>query len=212
MTLSAGSRITSSSNSFQPSTDSSISTWWVGLSSSARGAQLLAAPRGCRRCRRPAPPRVKRGRRMSGKPSSFADLHHLVERRARSPTSGTSMPIAVMPSLKSCRSSAFSMASSDAPISWHAVLREDALLRQRTGQVERRLAAHGRQERVGPLGGEDALGRLHRDRLDVGAVGELRVGHDGRGVGVEQDDPIPLLAQRLERLRRRSSRTRRPAR
>ena len=36
-----------------------------------------------------------------------------------------------------------------------------------------------------------------RDRLDVGAVGEVRVGHDRGRVGVEQDDLVALLLQRL---------------
>ena len=38
------------------------------------------------------------------------------------------------------------------------------------------------------------------DRLDVGAVGRLRIGHDGGGIGVDQDDRVALLAQGLARL------------
>ena len=47
---------------------------------------------------------------------------------------------------------------------------------------------------------EDLLDRLGRDRLDVGRVGELRVGHDRRGVAVDQDDAVALLLQRPARL------------
>jgi hypothetical protein len=36
-----------------------------------------------------------------------------------------------------------------------------------------------------------------RERLDVGRIGHLRVGHDRRRVRVDQHDAVPLLAQRL---------------
>ena len=42
---------------------------------------------------------------------------------------------------------------------------------------------------------------LGRERLDVGAVGQLRVGHDRRRVAVDEDDLEPFGAQRLARLR-----------
>src|SRR5690606_34769976 len=35
------------------------------------------------------------------------------------------------------------------------------------------------------------------DRLDIGAIRELRIGHDGGGVGVDQDDLVALLLQCL---------------
>ena len=40
--------------------------------------------------------------------------------------------------------------------------------------------------------GDHLLDELRGDRLDVGRVGELRVGHDRRRVGVDQDDPDAL--------------------
>ena len=40
-----------------------------------------------------------------------------------------------------------------------------------------------------------------RQRLDVGAIGQLRVGHDRRRVAVDEHDLEPLGAQRLARLR-----------
>src|SRR6185295_18755696 len=82
----------------------------------------------------------------------------------------------------------------------HAVALEDPLLRQRLGQVQGGLAAHGGQQGVRPLAGDDLLRRLHRDRLHVGAVRQVRVGHHRRRVGVEEDDLHALLAQRLDRL------------
>jgi len=66
--------------------------------------------------------------------------------------------------------------------------------------VERRLAAEGGQHRVRALLGDDRLDDLGSDRLDVGRVGELRVGHDRRRVGVDQDDADPFVAQHATRL------------
>ena len=40
-----------------------------------------------------------------------------------------------------------------------------------------------------------------RDGLDVGAVGELRVGHDGGRVGVDEDDAVAFLLEGLAGLR-----------
>ena len=57
-----------------------------------------------------------------------------------------------------------------------------------------------------------AASDLRRERLDVGAVRQLRVGHDRRRVAVDEDDLEPFGAQRLARLRCRSSRTRTPGR
>ena len=79
----------------------------------------------------------------------------------------------------------------------HAVLGEDAVLLELDGEVERRLAADRRQHRVGPLALDDLGHDVHRERLDVGPVGQLRVGHDRRRVGVDQHDLEPLGAQRL---------------
>ena len=78
-----------------------------------------------------------------------------------------------------------------------AVLGEDAHVVEGERGVEAGLAAHGGQERVGALLLDDLGDDLGGDRLDVGGVGELRVGHDRRRVGVDQDDAVALLAQRL---------------
>ncbi len=58
--------------------------------------------------------------------------------------------------------------------------------------VERGLPAHGRQQGVGSLAGDDFFDDLGGDRLDVGCVGEARVSHNGGGVGVYQDDAVTL--------------------
>ena len=80
------------------------------------------------------------------------------------------------------------------------VLFEHAFAHEIERAVERRLAAHRGQQRAGTFLFDDAGDRAPVDRLDVDRVGHLRVGHDRRRVRVHQDDPVPLLAQRLARL------------
>ncbi len=77
------------------------------------------------------------------------------------------------------------------------VLVEHAVLVQVEGAVQRGLATHGRQDRVGALFGDDALDHLPGDGLDVGDVRRARVRHDGRRVAVDQDDLVALFAQGL---------------
>ena len=80
------------------------------------------------------------------------------------------------------------------------------------GQVERRLAAQRRQQRVGPLAAQHAGDALEVERLDVRPVGPAGVGHDRGRVGVDEDRLVALLAQHAQAPARRSSRTRRPGR
>src|SRR5262249_12944396 len=42
---------------------------------------------------------------------------------------------------------------------------------------------------------------LRGDRLDVGSVGQIRIGHDRGRIGVDQDDPVALRLERLAGLR-----------
>lgn len=85
----------------------------------------------------------------------------------------------------------------------HAETVERAGVGERDGKVERGLAAHGGEQRVGALGGDDALDERRRHGPDVGAVGEARVGHDGGRVGVDEHDLVALIGERLARLRAR---------
>jgi hypothetical protein len=72
---------------------------------------------------------------------------------------------------------------------------EGAVLVQGNGQVEGGLAAEGGQQGVGPLGLEHGRERVGGERLQVGGVGHLRVGHDRGRVGVDQHHPQPEGAQ-----------------
>ena len=77
---------------------------------------------------------------------------------------------------------------------------EHPRLRQLDREVERRLAAQRRQQRVGPLALEHVGDAVEVERLEVGAVGEAGVGHDRGRVRVDDDRAEAVLAQHLQRL------------
>ena len=68
------------------------------------------------------------------------------------------------------------------------------------GRVEGGLATKGREEGIGPLTLDDALDVGGRDGLDIGRIGDLRVGHDRRRVGVDEDDADALGLEHAARL------------
>ena len=113
--LSARSRMTSSSNSFQPAIDFSMSTSPIGLASMPRltmcsnSAWVVAMPV-------PLPPRMKAGRITTGRPSSPSTWAASVMSCAM-PEAGTSMPISIIACLNRSRSSAVRIASAFAPMS-----------------------------------------------------------------------------------------------
>ena len=78
-----------------------------------------------------------------------------------------------------------------------AVLVERTVFRQLDGGVQTGLAAQRGQQRVRALFLDYALDKLGGDGLDIGAVGKTRVGHDGRRVGVDQDDLKAILLEHL---------------
>ena len=74
---------------------------------------------------------------------------------------------------------------------------EHAHVVERQRGVQPRLAAHRRQERVGAFLFDDLGDDVGGDRLDIGGVGHAGIGHDRGGVGIDQNDPVALLAERL---------------
>ena len=76
-----------------------------------------------------------------------------------------------------------------------AVFLEHAGLGELDGEIQAGLAAERRQQRVRALLFDDPGQGLEVQRLDVGPVRKLRVGHDGGRVAVHQDDDEPLLLQ-----------------
>jgi hypothetical protein len=67
--------------------------------------------------------------------------------------------------------------------------------------IEGGLAAEGRQDRVGTLAIDHLRDRLGVERLEVGRVGPLGVGHDRRRIRVDEDDAVALAPQHTARLR-----------
>ena len=86
---------------------------------------------------------------------------------------------------------------------FHAVFLQHAVFGKIQRAVERRLPAHRRQNRVRALLGDNLLHRLPLNRLDVRRVCHLRIGHNRRRVGIDENDAQPLATQRLARLRAR---------
>ena len=79
----------------------------------------------------------------------------------------------------------------------NAIFLEHTAVGQIERAVERSLAAHRRQQRVGLFLGDDLLDHARIDRLDIDRIRRFRVGHDRRRVRVDQDHPIALGFQRL---------------
>ena len=67
-------------------------------------------------------------------------------------------------------------------------------------EIEGRLPSNRGEDGVRPLADQDFLHDVGRERLDVGPVRVLGVGHDRRRVRVHQGDPDALAAERLDGL------------
>src|SRR5581483_11512871 len=84
-----------------------------------------------------------------------------------------------------------------------AVAFQYAGLVQFHGEIETGLSAERRQERVGTFARDDLLYRCDRQRLEIDRIGDLRIGHDGRGIRVDEDGAMTLLTQGAARLNAR---------
>ena len=93
------------------------------------------------------------------------------------------------------RSSAISIAVRISADHLDAEALEGAILIERQRRVERRLSAHGGQQRVGAFGLDDLCDDIGRDRLDIGCIGHIRIGHDRRGIRIDQNDAIALFLE-----------------
>ena len=110
---------------------------------------------------------------------------------------GVSRPILVIASRNSSRSSALSMASAVAPIISTLYFSSMPILRSDSAELSAVCPPMVGSSASGPLLLDDLGHDLGRDRLDIGGVGEIRVGHDRRRIGIDQDDPVALFLQRL---------------
>jgi hypothetical protein len=66
--------------------------------------------------------------------------------------------------------------------------------------VERRLAAEGKQQGIGPFPDDDFFHELGRDRQKIDAVGHSFGGLDGGDVGIDQDDAEAFLLEGFDGL------------
>jgi hypothetical protein len=198
MQLSAWSRTTSISYSFQPSTDSSTSTSVVGARHRAARDDDFETLRGYRRCRRRCRPGEGRAddRRQADLSRALSGILPLLGDHA----ARDSRPILVIASRNS---------SGPRPCRWRRLGADhlDAVFFERAHHVpsergvQRGLAAHGRQQRIGRSFSMILATNLGRDRLDIGRVRQCRVGHDRGRVRIHQDDPVAFFLQRLAGLR-----------
>jgi len=83
----------------------------------------------------------------------------------------------------------------------HTILFKDSLFIKQQRKVQRRLSAQVGQQRIRPFLADDLFQGILIQRLDIGDVGHLRVGHDGGRIGVDQHDLIPQGTERFARLR-----------
>ena len=140
----------------------------------------------------PSPPMVNDGRTTTGKPKFPDGLAHLVHRETHARARGFAAdlgddvlePLPILAALDGVEVGADHL---DPPAL------ERTILVQRDRGVQRGLTTERRQHGVYlvPALGllrDDSLHEIRGDRLDVGVVGELRVGHDRRRVGVDQAD------------------------
>ena len=191
--LSAASRITSSSNSFQPAMDCSTRIWPTGLAarpSAASWANCAASSA----MPVPFPPRMKLGRTMIGKPMSAAISSASCSEWAK-PGAGHLESDVLHGRLEAVPVLGRGDGLGPRPDDLDAEALQHTELDQAHGQVERRLPTEGRQQRVGTLLLDDGGQHLGVERLDVGAVRRPGVRHDRGRVGVGQDHPVALLDQ-----------------
>ena len=113
------------------------------------------------------------------------------------PERGTSSPMRSIASLNNWRSSPFAIACAFAPINF-TPCRASAPLRFSSIAALSAVCPPMRgQNRVRFFAFHDRLDHFRRDRLDIGAIGELRIGHDRGRVRVHQHDLVAFFAQRL---------------
>ena len=63
------------------------------------------------------------------------------------------------------------------------------------GDIERGLTTHRRQQRVRLFALDDLFDPLHGDRLDIGAIRDVGIGHDRRRIRVHQHDAVALFLE-----------------
>ena len=196
--LSARSRMTSSSYSFQPAIERSMRICEMGLAARPSAAARASSSRSWA-VPVPAPPRMKLGRTMSGKPIR-SPTAMASSRDQANPDDGTSRPMLLHGRLELVavlgRGDGLGVGADEL----HPVLLEHTPLDQGHGQVEPGLPSERGQQGVGTFALDDGGQDVGVEGLDVGAVGQFGVGHDRGRVGVGQHHRVSLGPQHPARL------------
>ena len=86
---------------------------------------------------------------------------------------------------------------------FHLTFVQDALFEKLHGEVKPRLPADTRYDGVRPFVTQNLAEIFQRERFHIYFVRRLRIGHDGRGIGVDEHNLVSFLFQRKARLRAR---------
>ena len=194
MVVSAASRSTSNSISYQPSSERSTSTWPMGLAARPVASRWRASS-GREGEAAPAAAQGEGGahhhRRVERRHEAHPVLDRLDHRALRDRLADPGHQVAEpAPILRGAHSVERRAEHAD------RVALEDAGVVERNRQVEPGLAAERRQQRVGPMLGDHPLQVLHRERRDHHGAAHVRIGHHRGRVRVDQHGLDPLAAQR----------------
>jgi hypothetical protein len=80
------------------------------------------------------------------------------------------------------------------PDQFDAVLLQNPALRQRHRGVQGSLSSHRWEDRVRPFPFNDLFNKLGGDGFDVRPIRKFGIGHNRRGIAVDQDNPVPFFA------------------
>ncbi len=204
MTLSARSRSSSSSYSFQPKRHSSIRISWTGDISSPR-VTIRSKSAACHTMPPPVPPSVYEGRMTTGLkpcplPSDWATS--LASSRLRATRlAAWSRPMRSMRSRKCCRSSVIAIVSMSTPMISMPCSAQNPCSCRRCARLSAVCPPIVGRTASGFSMADDLADRGGRERLEVDLVRRHRVGHDRGRVRVDEHHAVAFVAERAGGLR-----------
>ena len=81
---------------------------------------------------------------------------------------------------------------------FHAVFIKDAGFSQIHREIQTRLPAYCRKQRIRTLFADHFFGECDGERFHIGAIREIRIGHDGGRVRIDQNHLIAVGANALQ--------------
>ena len=69
------------------------------------------------------------------------------------------------------------------------------------GDIQPRLPSQRREQRVGTFFFDDFGHHFRRNWLDISAIRHIGIGHDGRRIGIDQNDAVAFFFERFDGLR-----------